>query len=387
MKDNGAICPLLWTHHCVVVSNDVTPCCRVDHQKAKQDGSYWKDTKISEGIFSENHKKVRQDMREGIRNKICSVCYDLEERGVVSGRLSALKNCKKDINYNNEPTHVDTIDIKFNNLCNLACRMCNPGSSSLVNKLTKEIGKDNAFSNYKYKDFPENYFLENEKLDIIKHHIQNGATEFKTTGGEPFYQPHFRELIDWCIENNYHKNLNLKITSNLIAPSSELIDKMSLFNSCEIFISMDGYGKVYEYIRYPANWEKLVKNIKRIKDNTNIKIQFNCVLQIYNLFNLVDLKNFADQFNTYLSVDVWLKPMDKNELCVRWLPHHLVNEAIQEIDIPTVNRYLQSIDTTAEGNVQMLKEFVRKTIIYDKQRNQDYRVLDPRIVALIDRYK
>lgn len=397
MKDNGAVCPYLWDHHCVNVSNLVTPCCRVDYHQIKNDGIWWEDTKISEGIWSKNHIETREQMRQGDRPNICKVCWDLEDKGLKSGRLSELERMHRDqrvVDFSLEPTQVRTMDIKFNNTCNLACRMCNPGSSSLINKLAQELPENDRFNNQRHI-LGDRDSLEDEKLTAIKNHIANGATEFKTTGGEPFVQPHFIELIDWCFDNDYHTHLDMKITSNLIGLNTKLLDQLKQFKSLYINISIDGYGDTYEYIRYPAKWDKLDKNLRNYIDvmqqQNNLMISLSALLQSYNIFNLDSLYEYwtteLGLSEKMFAMDCQLKPVGKSEIAVENLPKHLIEQAIEETNIQELRDYLRTLNPSEDGNIEKLKEFARRTIAYDKQRGQDYRVLDPRIVDLIDKHK
>ena len=112
-------CPLLWNHFCSSVTSTVMPCCRVDQ---RNDLKQWENSSIQDGIHSNNHVDTRNLMRKGIRPQVCNVCYKKEDMGMSSSRLNYLQ-IYQDIDYSKEPEIVLTADVKFNNTCNLACRM------------------------------------------------------------------------------------------------------------------------------------------------------------------------------------------------------------------------------------------------------------------------
>ena len=57
-------------------------------------------------------------------------------------------------------------------------------------------------------------------------------------------------MLDWCIENNYNKGLGIKITTNGLQINQNVLDKLLSFDPRTINVSIDGFDKVYEYIRY-----------------------------------------------------------------------------------------------------------------------------------------
>ena len=372
-------CPLLWNHFCVKVGSKVVPCCRVD---VRGNIGNWSGDDIKNGIYSKDHILTRQNMRDNKRPKVCEVCYRQEDVGIESSRQKYLKRYNE-VNYDLEPNTILTADIKFNNTCNLACRMCSPMSSSLISSLLKNIPQQDRIHNVPIK--PQNY-KEDEKLEYCKELIKNGLEEFKTTGGEPFYQKHFHKLLDWCIENNYNKKLAIKITTNSIDLRHNVLEKLLSFKKCDLNISVDGYKHVYEYIRYPGKWEVIDTNLKKIidKQNNNFTVNISTLLNIYNLFDIPNIEEYLSNigYKNKLNVECYIKPYDKSELNVKNLTKDIIVQAIESNSNYKVKTYLQSIkDDSKDKN--LLYEFIRKTKLYDKHRNQSYSVLHPSIVNLI----
>ena len=381
-------CPLLWNHLCVHTTDIVTPCCRTDHADARKNQGFWNTASVTETIFSKYHIQARQDMREGKRVVACNICYYQEDQGLHSARQLLISQYPH-INYDQEPTQVEELDVKFNNTCNLGCRMCSPGSSSLSNSIAKRIPLEDRFCQYNTVA-DSTVFNEQEKLDTAKHLIKNGLKNLKATGGEPFVQTHFLELIDWCIEHGYNKNLTLDITTNLVLFNKKTFEKFLTFKKLTLCISIDGHGNTYNYIRYKSDWDKLVKNLDIIGETEyeHFKWRVSCVLQIYNVFNIRELSRFLwlkkYKNYTHLVIDTYIKPYDKNELNVKNLPDELLEQVYMPDNKP--KKYIASL-IGQQKNEFLLKEFARKTKIYDKHMNQSYTVLDQRIVDLINSYE
>ena len=373
-------CPLLWNHFCVKVSSKVVPCCRTD---LRSDIGNWSGNDIKNGIFSKDHILTRQYMRDNKRPKVCEVCYRQEDVGIESSRQKFVKKYT-DVNYNLEPTTVLTADVKFNNTCNLACRMCSPLSNSLINSLLKNIPQQDRIHNVPTKN---QKYKEDEKLEYCKELIKNGLKEFKTTGGEPFYQKHFIKLLDWCIENNYNKRLGMKITTNGLQINQNVIDKLLSFEQCTINVSIDGFDKVYEYIRYPGKWKDLDINLRNLMKHTSPSFTLNIstLLNIYNIFDIPNIEKYLKSigYDKELHIDCYIKPYAKSELNVKNLPDDIINIAIEKNSNKQILQYLTKCKQEYKDSF-LLKEFARKTKLYDKQRNQNYKILDNCIVDIIE---
>ena len=383
-------CPLLWNHLHISLNSVHSPCC---HSQAYSDLGGWKklnwgkfDSKL--GIHSEHHKLARQQMRQGERVPMCEICYRREEKGVESPRTRHLRDYP-DIDYNNEPTHVHSIDIKFDRTCNLGCRMCGPYSSSFLNRELDAIPQTDRFANEE-TEWDTDY-AQDQKLELCKQLVRDGLRVFKTTGGEPFLQRHFIEFVDWCLENNYHKDLTLRITTNLILADKTLLEKMFQFKHVYLNVSCDGVGDIYEYIRYPAKWKNfddkfdIIRELRKKYDRKKMDVSVSTVLQIYNLHNLKQMSDYFEGFDWNLDVDC--KP-EGNEVSVENLPKELIEEYIKnnswwlEDKYENIYNFLKFLECKDD-----LNEFCRKTLLYDKRRNQSYKILDGSIVELINTYK
>jgi len=397
MANTDTKCPLLWNHLHISLGGNHSPCC---HSQVFKDQGSWKeiswgqfDSKL--GILSEQHVKARQQMREGKRVPLCEVCYRREDKGLVSKRINAFKDAEIEqwqIDYDSEPTSINSMDVKFDRTCNLGCRMCEPGQSSFLNRDLSKLQQQDRFAN-EQTEWNKNY-QQNEKLELAKRAVKDGLQTFKTTGGEPFLQRHFIEFVDWCIEQDYAKDLTMRITTNLILANKKLLNKLFQFREIGINVSCDAVGDVYEYIRYPAKWSdfdskwQLLTQIVKQNPQTKVDLTISSVLQIYNLFNLNDIQKYFQGYDW--NVDQDLQP-DGSELSVENLPQDVLDNWLAESEhsessqISEVADYIKLLHNTDKE--YKLKEFARKTLLYDHMRMQDYTVLDQPVIQLINNYK
>jgi hypothetical protein len=61
------------------------------------------------------------------------------------------------------------------------------------------------------------------------------------------------------------------------------------FRKIQIGASIDGYGAVFEYQRYPARWDKVLHNIEKVdRSSDNIAAWFAYTVTAYNVLHLPD---------------------------------------------------------------------------------------------------
>ncbi len=152
--------------------------------------------------------------------------------------------------------------INTGNICNLACRMCNGGSSSKWVSYTRKIKPTKASgTNFHVTD---NKIYNDEHMDILYSHVLTDKLIFLSlAGGEPTQNYRALEMITYLAETGYSKNVVLSIITN---GTLLLTDKwrkyFDSFARLELVISMDGTFDNYEYIRQDASWDLVINNLK-----------------------------------------------------------------------------------------------------------------------------
>lgn len=359
----STVCPYLWNHQFFSIRDTGAPCCR----SYKEDDRRWDHVKLEEGLNSDLHKEARQKMRRGEWPAICGVCKRQEDEGTKSGRQIAIE-LYPDIDYDSEPKHIVFADLKFNNICNLKCRMCDHVASSSIYEEFKNRPVSEHPKFFKLK--PTTVYDDEFKFNHIKRLIEDGLETFKITGGEPFAQKYFIKLVDWCIENGYNENLNIHITTNGTKFNKKLLNKLATFKKIRTIISMDGVGPVYEYIRYPSTWNLLTASLNEFKEYV-IKYPavfevpaISAVLQTYNIFNIAQICNFCHDMGFYCNIDMNLKP-SYSELNSEHLPLWLKNLAKHE--------FLENIYPVLK-NDKNAKNFLRR-LDQDKEQSKYFSIL------------
>ena len=187
------------------------------------------------------------------------------------------------------------------------------------------------------------------------------------SGGEPLLSKSFLEFIDQA-----PSSVHLDFHSNCTLFSKTIVEKLSRFDKITLRASIDSVYENYEYIRYPMKWKMLEKNMTRIREMSNVRVDINCVLSVLNAF---DLHKLFDYFDTNIFVDL-LVPEDKY-ISVKFLPRELKEQLIEQytsyhsdrINLNDAINFLKKHIDVEGDSKNMLKEIT----LFDQARDQNYK--------------
>lgn len=368
----------------------IFPCAHVDHN-GREDWEHFNNNENP--LYSKPFIKLRQDLAEGKKPKICNRCWALEDIGIPSPRQLAIKNFKEYITTDEDDLVVRYVDMKFDNYCNFSCRMCNSWNSSKIDDIITENSiLESVFSKTK---IPNTYnFQQEKKYVFLKNLLDQGLEHIKVTGGEPTISKYFNLMLDYCIQRNIAKNITLSITTNGSKFTDRLLSKLSFFKQVNYNISIDGKGKIYEYIRHPFYWDKLVYNIEKLfnfyeNDSSKIEVRSSCVVSVYNFLDILDLdvwwNKIIDRYEFFsvgpISIDTMFKPQD-SYLNIANLDNQFIESVMQESLHSNVRKYLES---SLNDNKKSKRELLRKnTILLDECYNKSFEdYLNSKIIKYI----
>lgn len=263
-------------------STQIRPCC-----------SFTPDNKMA---FDNLEEYFKSDMLHDLQQHLltqdtlpsaCKVCQTVEDSGQLSVRQ--LKNKFFDIDVLSE-TAIQELDVFPSNVCNLSCIMCSPKFSSAIAAEQKKIGSILEVNNF---DETDRICDAIDALPDLKY--------ITVAGGEFFYAKHCTRLLKQIQKN---KVINLKITTNGTVFDLEHIEILKQIPKLELRFSIDGTHDRYEFIRYPAKWNEVQKNIARFQQELpDAEFEIVIVMQPLNIFSVFD----------------WLKFANNNDLKTHWI--------------------------------------------------------------------
>lgn len=261
--------------HLHVNENDILkPCCYGDNIKQfPANFDYATDP---------DFQRIRADMLAGRPVRECQNCYKVEARGGESFRQrdSLEWMVKGNINHLEEVTPVlRYYDIRNDNTCNLSCRMCHPGASSQLAKEYQRIG----------------WTVIDTSRTVRLSEIVDYTTVEKVivAGGEPTIMPEFQTFLARALEHG-RQDLELMVITNATNVNPRVFELLSQFTNVQFTVSIDGYDQVNRYIRWPADWATLTRNIHRLRSITD-HVCFSVCASIWNISTLSQLVAFLDR--------------------------------------------------------------------------------------------
>ena len=136
---SDSFCILPWMHIATNSSGNYRYCCNSTPGKNfihDENGKEYKIHRTKPEVVwnSPDYKKIRRQMLNGEKPKVCVRCWREEAIGVKSARMSYNDQYRAHIQEAISSTSEDGeaplkgvyVDLRLGNLCNLKCRMCNP---------------------------------------------------------------------------------------------------------------------------------------------------------------------------------------------------------------------------------------------------------------------
>lgn len=267
------------------------PCCQSTDFPSISSNEYTIQEAYNHIYFS----KLRENLKNGIKDPICQRCWNDEEKGIKSLRQTQLENYPELENVQSEK--IKFLEISLSNICNYKCRTCYPRDSTKWAKEFYDLDNTKTYSSYKQYKKSVTY-LENSNSNLILNLIKYGLEDLEYItffGGEPFLLSDliFKNILEEAVKNNYSKNINLAFTTNGSVWNDNYIDILSQFKTCNIFVSIDGINQRFNYIRHPGNWDIVDQNLKKMIAIKSLNISLVCTISIYNSLYIDEVVEYA----------------------------------------------------------------------------------------------
>jgi sulfatase maturation enzyme AslB (radical SAM superfamily) len=315
-------------------------------------------------------------MLEGKQLSGCQQCYSAESVGAKSRREELIEQYGIV-----SEVETKTLDISFDNVCNLKCRGCCSASSHLW------YGDEQAIYGKPVATYIDKKYLENNlTIDL------DGLEYINVSGGEPFLSKKFKEFADTLFEKNNLENLHLTITSNAtVMPSSNVYKLMLETNRLSLSLSIDGYGDLNQYFRHGADFSKCLeiveffKNLKTLRGSKYTYLQIHTTVSIYNVNLLLDIENFFQEhykeYNCTHRLLYW-----PEQLCVRNIPEDL-KEQLKPIVESYGEKYIDVLNELTMPGADMFGHFINFHNLLDNLRNESLETINPLLFNYIKNYK
>lgn len=398
--DTNTICPAPFCHQTTKTDGKIKACCR----SRTAVGNITKAS-LHDNFNNETIKQLRLDLINGVKNKICDICWEYEAGGVRSLRQkylaspdrrfdrwmqASLNTMLPDGTLQAKPKW---IEFKISNLCNFKCRMCHPldstkwfndypsikqyhsdGMSGAISKLNlEEKPLTNSFNEDFFKSLPESL---------------SEVEEVWFAGGEPLYDDSHYRILDSILDRAH--DITLSYSTNLSMLSNKkynVLDYWKKFKRVRINVSLDGSPKLNEYIRSGAVSNEIEENISILKDYPNIRITGKTTVQALNIFDMpnvfewfrkIDFYNTDIHYVTYpdfLDCRIWSGTARKEIINTLSKYNDTLVHDLSNIkhNIEDIIRFFQSQELHTQ---ERWDKFVNYNKTLDKLRNETYKDFD-----------
>jgi hypothetical protein len=434
-------CPIPWIFQAVRNNGDIRICCQANVTENQgvvrhPDGTPYNAGRdnMEEARNAELMKTVRQNMLEGIWSEECGRCMKEELAGLNSRRQYELENWKFNFDDAVEVTAADgTIespslnyyDLRFGNLCNLACRMCGPTDSHTWYEQWLEYHGGDSYEdthgtvkltrNEKGRLCTTDYDWHDSETfwDQLETNIPN-IEHVYMAGGEPMMIERHYEFLQKCIDMDRAKHIIIEYNTNMSNLPNRVLDMWTHFKQVRVGASIDGMGPVVEYQRWPLKWSSAYKNLQKLDEyasnNKNIIAWIAFTVTAYNVWHVPEFMWWKLKESGFKAINSTKKrPIITHHVAhgpkranIKLLPEDIKKELANYYNIwlmrferdPSLDantktnakNILNSITKFADSEdmSDKLSEFVRFTKYLDTKRNQSITEIAPQYKRLFD---
>lgn len=412
VEHNGAFCILPWIHSYFFPNGMATLCCvsgtpLMDDNNAPMNIQTHSLEEIWDSTALRN---VRKAMLNGKKLSNCSNCYNEEKFSSNSHRLQYNARWLHNPGYFDIPDlmqHIRTqhekpiiekpisVDYRFGNICNLKCQICNAGNSSQIEKDEEHARWNQApfvriTPNRFSSDDNHSEWYESAQLIEEINHFSSDVLDVKLAGGEPTLNKSLLAFMQGLVDSGKAKNVELSISTNFTTGNRNLYKVFAAFKRIRVFVSIDGYGSMNDYLRFPSKWVTIEKNVKyaqELRKTVPVEIAIAPVLNAYNTLTITELFEWADRMGFGNVADV-VRGVDHIDCLI--LPKTTRTKAIQRLKEYTQKtddpRTLSFVNTLCEKLNDEWKppkiekcvaDFVKFTHYIDTSRNLSFKTVAP----------
>jgi hypothetical protein len=209
-------------------------------------------------------------------------------------------------------------------------------------------------------------------------------------GGEPLLMKDVRPFVLELIQQGAAEDMTLVISTNATNVPDEWLDLLARLKSVIIQVSLDGYGRVNDYIRYPSVWRDIEANLMRLRRLENSFLYVNATVQVYNMLFLPEIIQFCDDVGIEFRCHLLQNPQYLSPLIMPATIRHAAASRLRAFALGAPDRrdyLLQLIDAFEAEQVPLgadhLANFVSFTRELDESRERSIALALPELHGMM----
>ena len=389
---SDVFCMLPWIHLHAYPDGRAYPCCLAKYENHV--GSLRENT-MEEIWRDKPMQQLRDNMLNESKSEVCSKCYEQEESGFFSMRNSSNQTFGHHIKtLDSDEFKIRYYDIRFSNLCNLACRSCGDVFSSnwvKEGKKMKWLKPDHPNVSYAGKH-------ETDAWEQLLPHIPY-IEEVYFAGGEPLMMKEHYDLLNELLKQG-RNDVKLVYNTNfteLVFKGNSVLPMWNEFETVSIGASLDASYERAELMRKGTVWSQTVKNREEmLKVCPTVDFYVSSTLSIMNSYHIPDFhKEWIElglvrpgdwninilQSPEYYRIDVLPQEM-KEQIVEKYAEHIEYLEPIDEIS-RAIKGYKAAVQyLTNTDNTKLIPELIQRLGFLDRYRNENFFAVFPELERL-----
>ena len=295
--------------------NTFRDCCSKSPRTTSKPGQTFEEWWTGDAMHN-----VRQELLADTWPTACNRCQLAEQVNGQSFRLASNQQNSETTDY----SWPNSWNIKFGNLCNLACWICNELDSTVIYNHKRKANLEIS------EDYQGNHNFESAWQDleysILKSYEHHKIVSLTLLGGEPLYNKIVIDFLQKLIDSNLASRTKLEFHTNGTVTPEKVLPKRDQgpWHHVCMFVSLDATDKYAEWLRYGCNWNKIKQNMELLQECCNY-LEIHCTVSALNINQLPSLQKYADSINVectyfplhdppWLNLEHW--DLDKDKLLV-----------------------------------------------------------------------
>jgi pyruvate-formate lyase-activating enzyme len=366
------------------------------------------DHDIDEVFNSITHREHRLQLSRNEEPERCVNCYDKEK--IDNGRTSVrqIRNNMKhriieivDVNEADMLMKSDgtidsrpiALDVRFGSLCNAKCIMCNVSHSSMWEEDTIKLYGREGLKMFKQEIVDQGASSRWWESDRWWNQFKKIAPNLRSlyiVGGEPLIMPEHDTMLEKLVEWDYAKNIELEYDTNLTVINPKLIKLWKHFKNIILRISVDETEDRYHLVRFPSNWDRLIKNIETLTAEGIPITGFTSSIGLATIYSPFRLQKFSKQYNinyfqrflyTPPGMNITILPASAKQEVIETYENNL--DKTGQTGIGIINHLKNNFDNHDPAAIKRFVQFMDKL---DNIRNTNWRQTLPDVFDLLSRH-
>ena len=361
LRQQSNFCSRPWNELHIEEDGKVTPCCVMPSNRFPMGDS------LEQYSSGSALKQLKEAFIRNEKHPSCEWCWKNEELGLKSHRRDE-----------GSLSGVHSLHIRFSNVCNLKCRMCNPSFSSTW---AAENNKHKIFKEFVGEVIEKNVFdYDPTLLQFLGKSVTHGNLRFiNISGGEPLITDANYTFLKFMVDKGLAEHLQLSYSTNLMKldyKNYPLVSLWKQFRKVSLEVSVDGWGKELEYGRTGVDKSILLSNIIKAKPFISA---IHCVVNSYSVWSLPTLERLCKKLEIPLIFSpCQLPPMVNPQLLMPEDKEALLELYKDSTELTSIHKNFisQEVDETALVGIDSVEElrdwFCKYNLKLDKYRNTNF---------------